>query len=84
MSAHTKGPWKISGAWITGKYGEPICQFAPASLLPGSIIELEANQALLISAPDLLEALEYVAKHRGEVPTHIADVCTIALHKAKG
>lgn len=49
-----------------------------------SYSEQLANARLIAAAPDLLAALEYVCSYRGEVPTHIADVCSIAIAAAKG
>lgn len=94
MSEHTKGPWKVSGAWISGPHGEPICNTPPASLMASSIIEQEANAALISSAPDLLEALEgcrdgLIAVHsdlnaKQQVgASMLIDIADAALKKAK-
>lgn len=83
MSEHTKGPWKAEGPIIRAENGTHVAVVCAASQMLASLIEMEADAALIAAAPDLLEALEYVGKYRGEMPTHISDVCAIALKKAK-
>ena len=59
---HTPGPWRLDeyGEVVGGKYGSPICELPPASMLAGSISEHTANARLITAAPDLLAALEAI------------------------
>lgn len=75
--------WKISAtnsAAVENEAGEIV-----ADCLGGLCTAKNSgtHARLIAAAPDLLEALEYVGKYRGEIPTHISDVCAIALKKVK-
>lgn len=69
---HTPGPWRFDecGEVVGGKYGSPVCELPPASMLAGSITEHSANARLITAAPDLLEALamvrDYIVAMKGE------------------
>ena len=59
--AHTPGPWHIGaftgGHMIYGPLGEQVADLRGEVMLMPE--EAEANRALLVSAPELLEALRY-------------------------
>jgi hypothetical protein len=50
--AHTPGPWNWTGLYIEDSEGMPIAQVRTPTILQG-----EANAALIAAAPDLLAAL---------------------------
>ena len=62
MSAnkHTPGPWKRDGLRIDNGYGFTVAVVSAESLHPDSET-LEGNLDLISAAPELLEALEYLA-----------------------
>lgn len=84
MSAHTKGTWMVFSVegcspMVISPGIHDICMMCGSS----SNESVMDDARLIAAAPDMLAALEYVCSYRGEVPTHIADVCSIAIAAAK-
>ena len=88
MAAHTPGPW----AAIEIK-GDPLRSFAiDASVYLGSLAvwpvhsdEMQANAQLIAAAPDLLAALEFVARDLNtDMPAETAAIVQSAINLAKG
>jgi len=67
---HTKGPWK-QGATIAQRYDIFVGQakWSVKNCGGKSDVEMSANAALIAAAPEMLEALEEVAKYW--VPTEV-------------
>jgi hypothetical protein len=103
MSKHTPGPWKFSEA--DNNSTEFYIQFdhsraenykhiassagAIAKLPPSKFHNQQANAQLIAAAPDLLEALEFVAKNCAADLTHseadkIISIARKAIARAKG
>lgn len=81
MSEHTPGPWKETGNWYLESTGDLITFTAITAITPyrkvAAVItdtreienwdEMRANAKLIATAPELLEALEGLARwHGGE------------------
>ena len=81
---HTKSPWKVKRIG-----GELDIEFRPGVFNavhtdnPNDIEELEANDKLIASAPEMLEALLYVAKDDG-CPPDVSGIVLAAIEKAGG
>lgn len=92
---HTKGPWTLNyvgtpnDLWILdGKDKAYLADIYGAHGPEDAITheEGEANARLIASAPELLEALQTIAKHDGcdnFVAKHLVAIATEAIHKAK-
>ena len=87
---HTPGPWRLKRS--TKFYGTDLKEyhwvgFGPigdetpvtAPLIP----ENEANARLIAAAPDLLEALKYIANDDG-CPPYVMELVRVAIQRAEG
>lgn len=81
MKKHTPGPWvSDSEGWINSASGEVVCEYAGCGSHEAEWWN-RSNLALVLSAPDLLDALEALV----ECPTLGArDRAIEAIAKAKG
>lgn len=88
MATHTPGPW----AAIEIK-GDPLRSFAiDAGVYLGSLAvwpvhsdEMQANARLIAAAPDLLTALEFIARDLNtDMPAETAAIVRNAIKQAKG
>jgi len=85
---HTPGPWTIyegthvmSGNRLVANTGGYQSNFAD------DLTMNKANARLIAAAPELLEALEAIAKHDGVdhfIAKHLVGIATEAIRKAKG
>jgi hypothetical protein len=65
MKSHSKGPWKECGDEIKSAEGEVICQTFAVEGDEGMhhfCGESDANSRLIVSAPELLDALKRTAR----------------------
>ena len=85
MSKHTPGPWKIAASWedwtVEGPNKEEIIFQDGPYQTPA--IKL-ANARLIATAPDLLEALQYLMVAHGEQLDHAFQMAQDAISKATG
>jgi hypothetical protein len=89
MKKHTLGPWRIERQNTSPTTGE----WMIAGFTPGYLAEIrdceggkvEANAKLIAAAPDLLEALQYVAARLREIDGQIEEIVVYkAIKKATG
>jgi len=93
MSAnYTPGPWDArelfddgDDAQSLGLFISATAQRNPVATLPGIGREDFANAQLIAAAPDLLAALEFVARDLNtDMPAETAAIVQFAINKAKG
>lgn len=86
MNKHTPGPW-IKGTleWVGSNGKKVVVSDGPSFGSKSQWPEAEANALLICAAPDLLEALEYVADIdvSGTDDSVIRFILAAAQHKAR-
>lgn len=79
MTAHTPGPWEVAGHRQVTSPAGIICEVFSHM----GIAEADANERLIAVAPDLLAALEWIAKQpQGYMYAEIRGAACNAIAKA--
>jgi hypothetical protein len=82
---HSPSPWTASGGLVSDANGKTVCEITPP--LPNDGLTFDANRALIVSAPDMLEALKEAEFLLSQVLGHQGVTLTIirtVISKAEG
>lgn len=86
MSKHTPGPWRLAAGDETQiyAYGLGIARALCGGLTGIKLAQAEANARLIAAAPDLLDALEWLAGSAEIESPEALSVINTAILQAKG